>query len=70
MEDIIIRFPVVQAATGLARTTIWRHEQLGQFPRRRRLGANSVGWVKSEVEHWIRSRPTFRSGEVALGDQV
>lgn len=52
----LLRFKAVQQAIGLSRTTIWRMESAGQFPRRRQLSANSVGWLKSEVESWINNR--------------
>ena len=46
----------VKARTGLSRTTRWRLEQTGDFPRRRRLSPNSVGWLASEMETWMRGR--------------
>jgi prophage regulatory protein len=42
---------------GGGRTTIWRWEQAGIFPRRRKLSGRSVGWLLSEVEEWMRTRP-------------
>lgn len=33
-----------------------RLEAQGLFPKRVRLGQNRVGWVRSEVEDWIRAR--------------
>jgi len=32
-------------------------ENEGKFPKRRQLGANSVGWIESEVQEWIAERP-------------
>jgi predicted DNA-binding transcriptional regulator AlpA len=32
-------------------------ERAGLFPRRRRLGQNSVAWVAEEVDDWIKARP-------------
>lgn len=52
----IIRFPEVREKTGLSRTTLWRFEKEGKFPRRVSLGANSVGWRLNEVANWIRER--------------
>ncbi len=52
--------------TGLSRTTIWRLEQAGKFPRRRQLTPGRVGWLESEVLEWMESRPPVgrdRSGE-------
>lgn len=33
-----------------------RMERQGQFPRRVRVGANRVGWVRAEVEQWLQDR--------------
>jgi prophage regulatory protein len=53
MNDEILRERDVRAITKLGRTTRWRLERLGQFPRRRQIGANSVGWLRSEIAEWI-----------------
>jgi len=50
------REPQVRHATQLSRSTRWRLERLGKFPARRQLSANSVGWLRSEVEEWLVSR--------------
>ncbi len=47
--------------TGLSRVQWWRLEKGGQVPRRIVLGANSVGWLKHEVENWIRAKAAGRS---------
>lgn len=46
--------------TGLSRCQAWRLERAGQFPSRIHLGANSVGWLASEIEQWILSRAAQR----------
>lgn len=51
-----MRFPEVRVRVGLSRTSVWRLERRGVFPRRRRLGANSVCWLESEIEEWLHSR--------------
>ncbi len=51
-----IRFPRLREMTGLSRTTIWRLESRGEFPRRRRLTGNTVAWIEEEVLEWINSR--------------
>ena len=56
MQEHIIRWPQVRATTGLSRTTAWRLEKVGQFPRRRSLGPNSVGWLQSEITQWVETR--------------
>jgi predicted DNA-binding transcriptional regulator AlpA len=42
--------------TGLSKTTIWRLERAGQFPRRIKLSAGRVGYRASEVAAWLESR--------------
>lgn len=51
----IVRQAEVCEITGLSRTTIWRLERDGRFPKRRRLGPNSVGHVLSDILDWIES---------------
>jgi len=35
---------------------IRRLEVAGRFPKRVRVGTNRVGWLRSEVEQWLRDR--------------
>lgn len=35
------------------RSTLWRWEQLGRFPRRVRLGSNIVAWIQSEIDDYL-----------------
>lgn len=53
---MILRTAKLQTYVGLSRTTIWRLEKSGQFPKRVRLGQNSVGWLKGDVDNWLESR--------------
>ena len=59
MNERILRLPQVEAATGLKRERIRQLEVSGRFPQRLRvLGDNgrAVGWVESEVHHWVAAR--------------
>ncbi len=61
LEDLplkMLRFPSVRERTGLSRTTIWRLERQGAFPRHRRISANAVAWLEHEVSAWIREKST------------
>lgn len=58
----VLRTKAVVKATGLSRTTLWRLERRGDFPKRIRLGPNSTGWIQSEIQEWIESRPRGMSG--------
>jgi len=33
--------------------TIWRWEKSGKFPKRVKIGPNSVAWLRREVETWL-----------------
>lgn len=55
-RDRYIRKDEVVTMTGLSATTIWRHENAGDFPARRQLGPNSVAWLESEVMAWMQTR--------------
>ena len=57
MEARILRLPDVRKLLGLHKSTIYRMIERGEFPRPIRLGPNSVGWVRTEIENWIASRP-------------
>jgi prophage regulatory protein len=52
----LLRFPAVRERTGLSRSTIWRLERHGDFPKHRRISANAVAWVEEEVMIWIYSK--------------
>ena len=46
----------VRAVTSLSRTTRWRMERRGEFPKRVRLSPGRVGWRQADIEAWISSR--------------
>jgi len=50
----LLRFPEVRARTGLSRSTIWRLQQRGKFPKHRQISSNAVAWLEHEVDGWIR----------------
>ena len=56
MQNEFLRWPRVRQLTGLSRSTVWRLEKNGQFPARRKLSANSVGWSLIELQAWMQSR--------------
>jgi prophage regulatory protein len=52
----LLRCEAVQERTGLSRTTLWRMERRGEFPKRVHLTSSLVAWMEDEVIAWIRSR--------------
>ena len=63
--DRIVREPECRRLTGLSRTTRWRLEREGQFPRRRQISPNAVGWLASDVQSWIDDRAAASDSEPA-----
>jgi len=55
-KDFILRFPELRAMCGLSRSTIWRLEREGSFPKRVQLSPNAVGWSRNSVSQWLESR--------------
>lgn len=51
-----LRQPEVLARVGVSWITLLRWEQKDLFPKRRRLGPNTVAWVEDEIEQWCASR--------------
>ena len=40
-----------------SRTTLWRWGREGNFPKPRKIGPNRIGYLESEVEKWVETRP-------------
>lgn len=55
MEDRIVRDEERARLTGVSRSAWWEGEKAGRFPKRRRLGPSSVGWLLSELQAWMKS---------------
>jgi prophage regulatory protein len=54
--ETFLRIEEVKAFTGLSRSTIWRLERDGHFPKRIRISRRAVAWRATEIEAWIGSR--------------
>jgi len=59
-DERIIRKPELLDRISVSDATIWRWEKQDIFPKRIRLGGNGVGWLASEVDHWIREQAEAR----------
>lgn len=56
MSDRFVREPECYERTQLSRTTRWRLERQGKFPKRRRISENAIGWLDSELTAWMEER--------------
>ncbi|WP_136515955.1 AlpA family phage regulatory protein [Geomonas edaphica] len=54
----IVRPRDLPALTGLSRTTIWRLERAGDFPKRIRLSVGAVGYRMADIQAWLDNRQT------------
>ncbi len=59
----ILRRKALIPKVGYSAATIDRLEAAGLFPRRLKLGPNSIGWLEAEVEAWIKQRVAKRDAE-------
>lgn len=66
MVSAILRLPAVMFKTSLSKSSIYRFESLGQFPKRVRIGQNSTGWLSSEIDEFIASRPRVSNSPKAV----
>lgn len=53
----LIRLPELRKRLGgenaPSAVTIWRWERAGQFPKRKKIGPNTVAWIVEEVDAWM-----------------
>ena len=59
----IIRKPQLLGMIGLSDPTVWRLERAGKFPRRIKLGSNSIGWIEFEVFQWLETKAADRKAK-------
>ncbi|RJG05985.1 AlpA family transcriptional regulator [Noviherbaspirillum cavernae] len=52
-----LRLPMVSTRTGLSRSAIYRGVIAKTFPTPKMLGKRSIGWLETDIDAWIQSRP-------------
>lgn len=57
-----LREPQVFSLTKLSKSTRWRLERQGKFPKRRQLSGRAVGWISEEINEWMQSRQLVDGG--------
>lgn len=55
-SDRLVPWAGVRSQTGLSRTTAWRLQNAGDFPRPVRISARRVGWWQTELDAWKAGR--------------
>jgi prophage regulatory protein len=56
----LIFAPEIFAKIPYSLNHLRRLEAQGQFPRRIRIGANRIAWLRNEVEQWLADRVEAR----------
>ena len=56
VQSELMLAPEVDARVPYSRAHLYRLEDQGEFPKRKRIGANRVAWVRAEIERWLAER--------------
>lgn len=66
----LLSWPAVREKVGISRTTAWRLQNRGAFPRPVEISAGRVGWREEDIEAWAANLPprTARKTGVARVD--
>jgi prophage regulatory protein len=59
-NNTIIRLPKTIEKTGLSRSTIYKLESLGDFPKKIKLSPRTMGFLESEVDKWLADKAANR----------
>jgi prophage regulatory protein len=59
-SDRLLSWEKVEDMVGISRTTAWRLQQTGAFPRRVSVSPGRVGWWESELTAWKQARGSAR----------
>lgn len=55
-RERLVREDERRKMTGLSRSTVWRLEREGTFPKRKQTGKNSCAWLMSDLLLWMHER--------------
>mgnify|MGYP001193384930 FL=1 len=56
VQSELMLAPEVDARVPYSRAHLYRLEDQGEFPKRKRISANRVAWVRAEIERWLAER--------------
>jgi predicted DNA-binding transcriptional regulator AlpA len=56
VQSELMLAPEVNARVPYSRAHLYRLDDQGEFPKRKRIGANRIAWVRDEVERWLADR--------------
>ena len=56
VQSDLMQAAEIDARVPYSRAHLYRLEDQGEFPKRRRIGPNRIAWVRTEVEQWLAER--------------
>ncbi|WP_224798112.1 helix-turn-helix transcriptional regulator [Idiomarina abyssalis] len=56
--DKIVKQPELIKALGVSRGTLFNMRRDGTIPAPRKISSRCVGWLQSEIDEWLKSRPS------------
>ena len=65
-QQAIIRPSKLPAILGISNATIHRLRVAGEFIKPVRLGKQSIGYLRSDIDAWLASRPVLQHFVVSI----
>lgn len=56
LQKTILRLPETMARTGISRSSVYAFIKAGNFPKPIALGPRAIGFLASDIDHWIDTR--------------
>ena len=53
---VVYRYGDLKSLFKISRSSLARWESRGSFPKRIKIGENSIGWRSDEVDQWLKER--------------
>jgi len=66
MEIRVYRIKELAKSLGVSRETIYLWIRKNQFPKPVKLGERASGWLKTDIENWLKNRKKGLSHEGKL----
>jgi len=60
----VIRPSEIKDYMGLSKSSAFRLEKEGRFPKRRQIGPAAVGWFRCDLDAYLASRPEIGADNV------
>lgn len=57
----LLSWPAVREKVGISRTTAWRLQNRGAFPRPVEISAGRVGWREEDIDAWAANLPARKA---------